>query len=284
VHVDSHVHFWDTSALSVPWLTQAGALNRAVLPSDLPANGSDRWVCVEAGAADPLAEAEWLQALAGAYPQIAAIVAALPLDTEADTHNLLAAYARIPLVTGVRAALIGRDTALITGDVLRQTLTAAGAAGFSVDLTLLPEQMPVVAALIASLPHVTFVIDHAANPDIAGSDFAYWSAGLREMAGAPNVYCKLSGLTTRAAAPTERLDESQYARITPYLHAVMTHFGAHRVLFGSDFPVLTLASDRAVWMAYVERQLDAYSAIERDAVMAATASDVYRFGKHSVTQ
>jgi L-fuconolactonase len=262
----------------VPWLTQAGALNRAYLPSDLPAGGSDRWVCVEAGAADPLAEAEWLQALAGKYPRIAAIVAALPLDAESSVLDLMAAYARIPLVTGVRAALIGRDATFITGDVLRQTLTAAAAAGFSVDLTLLPDQMPAVTALTTSLPQVTFVIDHAANPDIVGGDFAYWSAGLRDLARAANVCCKLSGLTTRAAASGERLAESQYARITPYLHAVLTHFGAERVLFGSDFPVLTLASNRAAWIDYVERELQQYSAGQRAAVRDATASHVYRLG------
>lgn len=284
MRVDSHVHFWDPSALSVPWLMHAGALNRAFLPAALPAGGSDRWICVEAGAADPLAEAEWLQALAGKYPQIAAIVAALPLDAEGGVHDLLAAYARIPLVTGVRAALIGRDATFITGDGLHQTLTAAGAAGFSVDLTLLPDQIPAVTALTTSLPDVTFVIDHAANPDIAGGDFAYWSAELQELAAAPNIYCKLSGLTTRAAAPGERLDEWGYARITPYLHAILTGFGAHRVLFGSDSPVLTLASDRAAWIAYVERELDRYTTAEREAAMGGTASRVYRLGKHSVMQ
>jgi len=284
VRVDSHVHFWDPSALSVPWLMHTGTLNRAFLPSELPAAGSDRWVCVEAGAADPLAETEWFQALAGKYPQIAALVAALPLDTEGGVHDLLAAYARIPLVIGVRAALIGCDATFITGDGLRQTLTAAGAAGFSIDLTLLPAQMPAVAALITTLPHITFVIDHAANPDIAGGDFTDWSAGLRDLARAPNVFCKLSGLSTRAATSGKRLDEPAYARITPYLHAVMKHFGPHRVLFGSDFPVLTLASDRAAWIAYVERELDRYTTVEREAVMGGTASRVYRLGKHSVMQ
>jgi hypothetical protein len=64
-----------------------------------------------------------------------------------------------------------------------------------------------------------------------------WKENLTELARRENVFCKLSGLVTEASwqSWTE-------ADLDPYLQVVLTAFGAKRVMFGSDWPVLLLGS------------------------------------------
>ncbi|HEX4934115.1 MAG TPA: amidohydrolase family protein, partial [Gemmatimonadaceae bacterium] len=60
-------------------------------------------------------------------------------------------------------------------------------------------------------------------------------------------------------------------------HAIDT-FGIRRVLYGSDWPVCTLAGDVAQWRALVSAAVGLErSAGERDAVFGGNAMDAYRF-------
>jgi L-fuconolactonase len=83
----------------------------------------------------------------------------------------------------------------------------------------------------------------------------------------PHVTCKLSGAHTTPASA---------GGLRPYYETVLAAFGPGRLMFGSDWPVSTLAATyRQVCDVY--RELTAgLSAAERSAIFELTARRVYR--------
>ena len=92
----------------------------------------------------------------------------------------------------------------------------------------------------------------------------FWE--LRRLGALPNVLCKLSGLTTEAA-PERRTPE----HLLPFLRHAVEVFGPARCMFGSDWPVLTLATTYGQWLDLVLTAIDPLPGDERDQVMRRTA-------------
>lgn len=269
--VDAHIHFWEPSQVAIDWLSGVPQLNRAFMPVDLSITSdmiASQWVFIEAGANDPLAEVQWVNRLALVEGRIKAIVAGMPLLDPHRRRVLLAAYHGYPLVHGIRVNLAALDTSQVTFSVLLEGLRDLQDAGYPVDVLVSRTQLAFVAQLAKALPGLTLVLDHAGNPDIAGQDFQAWSQALAQIAQYPNVYCKLSGLTTRT--------EADFERTKPYAHFVIDCFGAQRTLYGSDFPVLTMRSTYANWVYFVDSVLESYDNHARDWVYGKTAQHVYK--------
>ena len=138
------------------------------------------------------------------------------------------------------------------------------------DLPWLAGPMQDAAGLAAACPDVTFVLQHAGMlEDRSEAGRAAWRAGMRMLAGRPNVVVKLSGLGTF-------LHRNAADHIAAVVTDTVEVFGAGRCLFGSNFPVEKL------WTGY-DGLVDAYRAatadlggIEQEAVFRNTAARVYR--------
>ena len=61
--------------------------------------------------------------------------------------------------------------------------------------------------------------------------------------------CKLSGLLTEAD------DRTADADLAPYVEHLLDCFGPGRLMWGSDWPVLSLAGDYGGWLAQARRLL-----------------------------
>ncbi|HEX9763136.1 MAG TPA: amidohydrolase family protein, partial [Acidimicrobiia bacterium] len=81
------------------------------------------------------------------------------------------------------------------------------------------------------------VLDHLAKPPISARQIEPWASAIGELASLPNVTCKVSGLVTEADWSSGRL-----ADLTPYFARAVEVFGADRLMWGSDWPVCTLAA------------------------------------------
>jgi L-fuconolactonase len=81
------------------------------------------------------------------------------------------------------------------------------------------------------------VIDHIAKPEIAHGRLEPWAADMAPFAALPHVFCKLSGMVTEADWQRWRP-----ADLVPYVERVVGWFGEDRLLFGSDWPVCTVAA------------------------------------------
>jgi L-fuconolactonase len=63
--------------------------------------------------------------------------------------------------------------------------------------------------------------------------------------------------------------------LRPYLDVVLEAFGPKRLMFGSDWPVLTLASTYGRWLSTVQRAMATLSPSEQEWVFSKTAIEAY---------
>jgi L-fuconolactonase len=95
-----------------------------------------------------------------------------------------------------------------------------------------------------------------------------WATHMRSLAAHENVVCKLSGMVTEADWQTWTVDD-----LRPYAETVLEAFGPDRVMFGSDWPVCTLAATRA---DVIRRTTALLPPATHNDVFRGTAQRIYR--------
>jgi L-fuconolactonase len=244
--VDSHVHFWDPAELEYPWLADLPPLLRAFGPEeyreaarDIPVESA---LFVEANPhpARGAAEARRVQRLAASHPWIAGVVAFVDL-TATSAAPALDELADVALVRGIRHNIQGNAPGFALQPAYVEGVREAGRRGLVVDLCVTHDQLPEAILLVDHAPDTRFVLDHCAKPAIRDRLLDPWRADLARLAERPNVSCKISGLLSEAepGIPAEEL--------LPYAAHVVEVFGTGRVMYGSDWPVLTLAGSHSGW-------------------------------------
>ena len=89
------------------------------------------------------------------------------------------------------------------------------------------------------------------------------------LASRPNATCKLSGLVTEADRAAWQIDD-----LRPYADTVLAAFGPDRVMFGSDWPVCTLAATYGEVVASARALTMALSPSEQTDFCSGTATRV----------
>jgi L-fuconolactonase len=145
--------------------------------------------------------------------------------------------------------------------------------GLNYDLLIFPRHLPVACKLVERFPDQPFVLDHLAKPFIKAGKISPWETGLKRLANFPNVYCKVSGMVTEAD-----WRQWQPADFHPYLDVIFEAFGPQRIMFGSDWPVCTLAGSYAEVVKLVAAYVEQLPASEQAAVWGETATGFYGLG------
>lgn len=142
--------------------------------------------------------------------------------------------------------------------------------GLGFDYMGFPNHMKPMAQLANKNPGVTVYVEHTGMPyDHTPEGVAVWRAGMRALAAAPNVVCKLSGLGNTVPKWTEE-------SIRPYILEAIDIFGVERCMFASNFPTdRGFSTMRAVWEAFFS-VTKSFTAEERDKLFAANAIRHYR--------
>lgn len=272
--IDSHVHFWEPDRFDYDWLS--GSLRRPFLPGDLEAQAGgfmpEKVVFVEAGSTSPSPdEVAWIEELAANAPYIAAIVADAPLEHGEGARATLEAMAGKPLVKGIRRNIQAEAADFLTAPGFVAGVGLLAQYELSFDICCVHHQLPGVIALVSQCPDVWFVLDHIAKPDIAAGTLDPWREHLRQLASYPNVWCKLSGMVTEA-------DHGNWTReqLQPYVAHVVEVFGVERLMFGSDWPVVTLAATYPQWVETLQWALDGLSDTDKQRVFHDNAARFYR--------
>jgi L-fuconolactonase len=271
--VDAHQHFWRPARGDYGWLTpDLTPLYRDFSPADLlplmRAAGIDTTVLVQA--APTLAETEYLLDLARDHDFIGGVVGWVDL-TAADAPATLERLARSRAFKGVRPMLQDlSDPAWISRAPTDAAVHALSRLGLRFDALVRSVHLPHLLAFAQRHPALPIVIDHAAKPDLARGEYEAWRAPLARLAALPQVWCKLSGLVTEAGAgwSTDTLRR--------HVDAVLELFGPQRVIWGSDWPVVTLAASYGEWVAATDRLVASLSDSQRAAVLGDNARRFYR--------
>jgi predicted TIM-barrel fold metal-dependent hydrolase len=276
--VDSHVHLWDPAQFRYPWLDELPALNRSFKPADFRAASSSadvsKFIFVECGRepAQSLAEVDWVSNLAKDEPRLKGIVAHASLEGGEEARPELEILASRPLVKGVRRNLQSEpDPEFCLRPKFLAGVRLLGEFGFSFDLCLRHEQLRAATELARRVPEVTFVLDHLGKPDVRDKTFQPWANDLNALAALPNVVAKVSGLTTEAD-----WRNWQPVELKPYLSHLLESFGPQRLMFGSDWPVMILATNYQQWIEAVRTQLALLKEEDWIRLFRSNAERIYR--------
>lgn len=247
-------------------------LKRDYLPADLAPllaeAGLEGTVAVQAR--QDVAETVWLLGLAEATPFIRGVVGWVDLCSPEvrDDLRLLAAH---PRLVGIRHIVQDEpdDRFMLRPDFLRG-LEALAEFDLAYDLLLHPRHLAVAVEVVRQFPRQRFVIDHLAKPFIRAGTLSPWDDELRALARYDHVWCKLSGLVTEAA-----WRQWQPEDFTPYIAAAFDAFGAHRLMFGSDWPVCTLSADYGQVVGLARGHSQHLSAADQDRLYGLNAEEFY---------
>ncbi len=282
--IDAHQHFWRVARNDYGWLRPdvpaLAPIHRDFEPADLrpllAAHGIGRTVLVQAAATT--AETHFMLDLAQQHgDMIAGVVGWVDLADASSVPVIERWASTSPKLRSLRPMLqdLPADDWICTAPDAR-VLHAAKACGLRFDALVKPQHLAPLLRFVRAHRDLPVVIDHAAKPCLAQGWSAAWAAtwrdGMAALAREPHVVCKLSGLLTEA---TPALCADAVATLRPVWQTLLETFGPTRLMWGSDWPVLTLAAPYGDYVRASEALIAELSADEQAAVWGGTARRFY---------
>jgi L-fuconolactonase len=271
--IDSHQHFWRYEPIRYSWIgDEMSVLKRDFLPEglkrELDANDLEASVAVQADHSE--AETLFLLDLAEQFDRIAGVVGWL--DLTADTFpDRLEFFSKFEKLRGLRHIVQSEpDDRFMLGEAFVLGISRLREFNLSYDILVYPKHLPAAVALVDKFPGQRFVVDHLAKPPIKTQPIRDWAEDMRKLAGAQNVYCKVSGLVTEADWHHWNADQFR-----PYLDVVFEVFGPERLMFGSDWPVCLLAGTYRQVKEVVEDYVCKLTVQQQEAIFGLNAMRFY---------
>jgi L-fuconolactonase len=276
--VDAHHHIWRLDRGDYGWLNPTPALARiyrdfelADLKPLLAAANVEATVLVQA--APTIAETRFLLDVArNSDGLVRGVVGWVNLGA-ADAAETLETLAGDPLLKSIRPMLQDlADPDWIVRPEVQPALAALPRLGLRFDALVKPRELRPLLRTLERHPDLAVVIDHCAKPDIAGNRWQPWAEDLAALARHTRAHCKLSGLVTEAGA------HWSVEALQRYADHVLQCFGPERLLWGSDWPVVTLAASYAAWVATTDALLAGVSRADKDRIFGGNARRFYGLG------
>jgi predicted TIM-barrel fold metal-dependent hydrolase len=215
---------------------------------------------------DPVDETQWLQAFADetGFPQ--GIVAECHL-ARPDVAQVLDRHLAYANVRGIRDFGEGR---YLVDPAWRRGFAELSPRNLVSCIDTRVELAPDLLDLARAFPATVICVDHCAIP--MGRDaesFRLWRAAMSDMAKAPNVVMKISGLGMCDPRWT-------VASIRPYVLGSIEAFGVDRVVFGTNWPVDRMYSSYPdIVNAYAEI-ISSFTREEQTKMFAGNAERIFR--------
>ncbi len=271
--IDAHQHFWLYDPTRDAWIDETMARIRGnFLPNDLKgiflANQIAGCVAVQADQSE--AETDFLLTLADANDFIKGVVGWVDLRAQ-NLPARLDYFSQFERCKGFRHVVQAEtDDAFMLQNDFKRGIRQLQAFDFTYDLLVYPRQLPAAIELVNAFGEQKFVLDHIGKPPVRTGQIDFWRTQINELARADNVWCKLSGIVTEADWNTWTFEQ-----IKPYLDVVFDAFGTNRLMFGSDWPVCTLAGEYEETLELVQGYCSGLSETEKRRVFAQNATDFY---------
>lgn len=274
--IDTHLHVVDKGRLAYPWLAGAPALDRDFAYETYAAEARRCGITdvlhmeVDVAEGDMFREIEMVADLAARPGSLirGAIAACRP---ERDDFSAFLDAARgNPVVKGFRRVLHVMPDDLSEGATFRANIRRLAGTGLPFDLCVLPHQIGAAIALVDQAPEVFFVLDHCGVPAVAKDERHPWAEHVADIARRPNVAVKVSGIVAYADPASWTVET-----LRPWAEHVIGAFGWDRVVWGSDWPVVTLGGTLSTWVAATQALIAGCSADERAALLHRNARRIW---------
>ena len=272
--IDSHQHFWQYNSDEYSWINNSMCrVRRDFLPAhlkqEISAVGIEGVVAVQGR--QSLVETEWLLGLATHSPFIKGVVGWVSLIS-ADVDRELERLSLDKRLKGIRHVLQDEtDDNYMLREDFSQGIKALEAFGLTYDILIFERHLTQTIRFVDRHPCQIFVLDHIAKPCIREGFLSPWKTNLEELSEREHVYCKISGMVTEANWETW---SEQDLRV--YLDVVLEAFGPERLMFGSDWPLCSLACDYGTWFDLISRFVAPLSTSEQERILGGTAVEVYQ--------
>jgi L-fuconolactonase len=273
MQVDAHQHFWRLARGDYGWLTADAhpAIFRDFGPDDLrpliAQSGIESTILVQA--APTTEETRFLLQVASQQAFVAGVVGWIDLEAQ-GAARAVEDLARSAKLRGLRPMLQDLDDeAWILRPSIEAAIKAMMGSGLRFDALVTPRHLPHLARFLSAHGDLPVVIDHGAKPRIEHREIASWRDAITDIARNSPTFCKLSGLVTEAGA------QWSVAQLRPYVDVLIEAFGPHRLMWGSDWPVVNEAGGYGAWRAAAETLTADLDGDARAAIFGGTAARFY---------
>lgn len=272
MRIDAHQHFWQVARGDYGWLDNAPDVLRrdhgaADLAPLLARHGIGATILVQA--APTVAETRFMLAAARLSGFVAGVVGWADLAAP-DAPSVIEDLARDPLLVGLRPMVQDLpDDDFLADLALGPALRSMVRQGLVFDALVLPRHLSRLLVLADRHPDLSIVVDHGAKPFVRDGNLDPWRADMAALAARPNVACKLSGLVTEARSDWSAGD------LEPYVRHLIDAFGASRLVWGSDWPVVNCAGGYDAWHRAAEALTSSLGAAGQAAIFGGNAARIY---------
>jgi L-fuconolactonase len=271
--IDAHHHLWRYRVPGPSWMTDGmEGLRRDFLLDDLRTVTSDSGITgtIVVETERTVEETERLSQIAASNDLICGVVGWAPL-TSLNVVSELERLASLPKLKAIRHPIHDEmDDKFVLRDDFNRGIAALKQFDLRYDILIYEKHLPQTIEFVDRHPDQVFILDHVAKPRIRERILSPWRENLRELARRPNVYCKISGMVTEADWQTWS-DE----QLSPYFETALEAFNPKRLIFGSDWPVVTLASSYRRWVDTIRAATAQLSTSEREWIFSKTAIQAY---------
>ncbi|HEX7847410.1 MAG TPA: amidohydrolase family protein [Chitinophagaceae bacterium] len=270
--IDSHTHFWIYDKVRDAWITDdMQVLAQNFFPENLSpllsGNGIDGVIAVQADQSET--ETNFLVQLAQSNSLVKGVIGWIDLQGESIAERLRH-FSQYKIIKGWRHIAQAEANDFLLSPKFQQGIQALGQYDWVYEILIYHYQLEAAIKLVEKFPEQRFVLDHCAKPNIREKELDTWRDNTRELARHPNVSCKISGLITEAV-----WKDWQPTDLYPYLDVVFEAFGADRLLFGSDWPVMLLAGNYTGWKQVLQQYMHQLSKEEQEKVFGGNAVEIY---------
>ncbi len=278
--IDTHQHLWDLKKFKLGWLKAGEPLDASFTPTEYAAATAGLNVVkavymeVDVVPEQQQMEADYLIELceSKATPTCAAVISGRPNSD--GFAKYITPYKGHKYIKGVRQVLhvpttpagYCLDAKFVTG------IQLLGDLGLSFDLCVRAAELPDMAKLIDQCPDTRFILDHCGNASVKfkPEEWDTWKAGMAAVAAKRNVVCKVSGFIVNGGKGPWKADD-----LAPVVNSTIEAFGIDRVMFGGDWPVVTLSATYKDWLTMLRAIIANRSDVDQKKILHDNAAKFY---------
>lgn len=272
MYVDSHQHFWKLSRGDYSWMSsEYKPLYKDFFPADLEPlikqKNISKTIIVQA--ADTVAETEFTLKLAEDTDFVAGVVGWVDLENS-NTKEILDRLSESKFLKGIRPMIHDiENDAWMLNDNLKENLHYLANKNLTFDALVRPQHLQYLIKFVQKYDFLPIVIDHIAKPKILNSEIDQWKNDMKILSSFDNVFCKFSGILTEVG------EDYSKSQIEPYIDFILNLFSPNKIMWGSDWPVLTMAENYSNWFDLAMECCNNFSDSEKNMIFANTAKKFY---------